>query len=274
MPTSVNSASRPSARSVTVSPTPHVRLVVEEVAGHDERVAVARDEEAALLELRAHRLRPVGQPEHDERAAGRVVGADALRVRERPRLRRHDARDLLRRADEDRRPGRRHEAHLDVVVEVVERLVDRPDEARPEREHAHEHRSAERERGEREDEPGLAPERVPDREQRRAGRAADRLQRAVEPAAPEAVADARRSRSASRTVTRTPRQTGHAAAASGTTSPIATSSARTLGGMKNSVASKLTRPAVNCVSAHAPSAPSGQRDREGEQRVARCTIPR
>ena len=62
---------------------------------------------------------------------------------------------------------------------------------------------------------------------------------------------------ASRTVTRTPRQTGHAAAASGTTSPIATSRASTWGGMKNSVASKLTRPAVNWVSAHAPSAPSG-----------------
>ena len=62
---------------------------------------------------------------------------------------------------------------------------------------------------------------------------------------------------ASRTVIRTPRQTGHAAAAIGTTRPIAISSARTLAGRKNSVASKLTSPAVNRVSAHAPSAPNG-----------------
>ena len=63
--------------------------------------------------------------------------------------------------------------------------------------------------------------------------------------------------SASRTVIRTPRNTGTSAAASGTSSPTATSIAITCGGTTKVPTSKLARPAVNDENAQAPAAPSG-----------------
>ena len=195
MPTSVKSRLAALGPQRDRVADPHVRLVVEEVAGDDQRVAVARDEEPALLEDRPHGRRAVRQAEHDLVAARRVVRADALRGREGPRLRGDDARHLLRGPHEDVGAGGLRELDLDVVVEVGERLVHGPDERRAEREHGHEHGAAEGEREQRQDEPGLAPERVADREQGRARRPLDPLQEPVEAGAPEAVRDARPTRS-------------------------------------------------------------------------------
>ena len=108
---------------------PEVGLVVADVRGRHERVAVARGGASGPPGASADHRGVGREPEGDERAALRAVVPDPLGRREAPRLGGGHARHAGSLRLQHVRAGRPRELDLDVVVEVgegvVERLVER-----------------------------------------------------------------------------------------------------------------------------------------------------
>ena len=118
---------------------PEVRLVLADVRRRHERVAVGRDEPAALLQLRPDHRRRRRQPERDEGTALRAVGAgSAGSIAKRHASAAVTPGTRAASVSSSAGPGRPRQLHLDVVVEVGERIVEGLVERRADREDGHE----------------------------------------------------------------------------------------------------------------------------------------